>query len=80
MVVPSSFLRQYYQSITIFTIFYSNYANKNISLFVIWCLIDIKRATNAGDIDNNGYSIFGWGGLIYGFSKGTRLNLILIAI
>ena len=80
MVVLSGFLRQYYQSIIILTIFYPNHANKNIFLFVIWCLIDVKKATDARDINNDGYSIFRWGGLIYGFGRGTRLNLTLIII
>jgi hypothetical protein len=79
-VILSSFPRQYYQSITILTIFYPNYTNKNIFLLIIRFLIDIKRATNARDIDNDSYSIFRWGGLIYSFSRGTRLNLALVVI
>ena len=80
IVVPFSFLQQYYQFVTIFTIFHSNYANKNISPFVIQCLVNLKRATKARNINNNGYSIFKWEGLIYSFSKGARLDSTLIVI
>jgi hypothetical protein len=47
---------------------------------IIQYLVDLKRATNAGDIDNNGHSIFRWGGLIYSFGGGARLNLALVII
>ena len=79
-VVPSGFPWQYYQSVAILTIFHPNHINKNISPFVIRCLVDLKRATDARDIDDDGHSVFGWGGLIYGFGGGARLDSTLIAI
>ena len=42
--------------------------------------MDVKRATNTKDINNNSYSVFRWGGLIYSFSKKASLNSVLITI
>ena len=42
--------------------------------------MDLKRATKARNINNDGYSIFRWRGLIYSFSGGAKLDLALVAI
>jgi hypothetical protein len=42
--------------------------------------MDVKKATNTKNINDDGHSVFGWGGLIYSFSRGASLNLALVTI
>ena len=42
--------------------------------------MDVKRATNTRDINNNSYSVFRWRGLIYSFGKKASFDSVLVVI